>query len=59
MVNLGSRAHRSFSETEALVDGVERCGGAGRWQDIKRLEYRALTRRSAVDLKDKCGRCPV
>jgi len=37
------------------VDGVERCGGAGRWQDIKRLEYRALARRSAVDLKDKCG----
>ena len=35
------------------MDGVERCGGAGRWQEIKRLEYHALMQRSAVDLKDK------
>ena len=35
------------------MDGVEQCGGAGRWQEIKRLEYHALTQRSAVDLKDK------
>ena len=35
------------------MDGVEQCGGAGRWQEIKRLEYHALTLRSAVDLKDK------
>mmetsp|Transcript_8844 Transcript_8844/g.26495 ORF Transcript_8844/g.26495 Transcript_8844/m.26495 type:complete len:787 (+) Transcript_8844:200-2560(+) len=40
-------------ETEALVDGVERCGGAGKWQDIKRLGLPPLQGRSAVDLKDK------
>lgn len=40
-------------ETEALVKGVESCGGAGKWQDIKRLGLPQLQGRSAVDLKDK------
>lgn len=44
---------RTREETEALVDGVEACGGAGHWQDIKRLGYPAIAARSAVDLKDK------
>jgi len=35
------------------VEGVDRCGGAGRWQDIKRLGLAPLQGRSAVDLKDK------
>ena len=35
------------------MDGVEACGGAGHWQDIKRLGYPAIAARSAVDLKDK------
>lgn len=40
-------------ETEALVEGVHQCGGAGKWQDIKRLGLLPLQGRSAVDLKDK------
>lgn len=44
---------RTREETEALVEGVEHCGGAGHWQDIKRLGYPAIAARSAVDLKDK------
>ncbi len=47
------QCHRTREETEALVDGVEACGGAGHWQDIKRLGYPAIAARSAVDLKDK------
>jgi len=39
-------------ETEALVDGVTKCGG-GKWADIKKLGLKAIERRSAVDLKDK------
>ncbi len=41
-----------MEETEALVAGVETCGG-GKWADIKKLGLRAIERRSAVDLKDK------
>lgn len=41
-----------MEETEALVSGVETCGG-GKWADIKKLGLRAIERRSAVDLKDK------
>ena len=44
--------HRSIEETEALVLGVEQCGG-GKWADIKKLGYNIIAQRSAVDLKDK------
>lgn len=43
---------RSNEETEALVLGVEQCGG-GKWADIKKLGFPVLAARSAVDLKDK------
>jgi hypothetical protein len=43
---------RSIEETEALVVGVERCGG-GKWADIKKLGFGVIAGRSAVDLKDK------
>jgi hypothetical protein len=43
---------RSIEETEALVLGVEQCGG-GKWADIKKLGYDVIAARSAVDLKDK------
>ena len=43
---------RSVEETEALVSGVESCGG-GKWADIKKLGLQAIEKRSAVDLKDK------
>lgn len=43
---------RTVEETEALVHGVESCGG-GKWADIKKLGLRAIEKRSAVDLKDK------
>jgi|TARA_B110000003_G_scaffold217163_1_gene216682 hypothetical protein len=39
-------------EAEALVDGVERCGGC-RWTVIKKSDDPALERRTAMDLKDK------
>ncbi|BDA41927.1 probable telomere repeat-binding protein 6 at C-terminar half [Coccomyxa sp. Obi] len=42
----------SVEETEALVVGVERCGG-GKWADIKKLGFPVIAQRSAVDLKDK------
>ncbi|EIE25455.1 hypothetical protein COCSUDRAFT_61672 [Coccomyxa subellipsoidea C-169] len=42
----------SIEETEALVVGVERCGG-GKWADIKKLGFPIIAQRSAVDLKDK------
>ena len=41
-----------MEETEALVAGVERCGG-GKWAEIKKLCFAAIERRSPVDLKDK------
>ena len=41
-----------MEETEALVVGVERCGG-GKWADIKKLGFPVIAQRSAVDLKDK------
>lgn len=41
-----------MEETEALVAGVEACGN-GKWADIKKLGFRAIDGRSAVDLKDK------
>jgi hypothetical protein len=43
---------RSIEETEALVMGVEQCGG-GKWADIKKLGFQVIAARSAVDLKDK------
>ncbi len=43
---------RSIEETQALVLGVEQCGG-GKWADIKKLGYDVISARSAVDLKDK------
>ena len=42
----------TLDETEALVAGVEACGG-GKWADIKKLNLPAIDARSAVDLKDK------
>ena len=50
----GRKVHNPWSveETEALVRGVEACGG-GRWADIKKLALPELEGRSAVDLKDK------
>jgi WD repeat-containing protein 68 len=51
----GGRKHHnpwSVEETEALVAGVEACGG-GKWADIKKLGWAAIDGRSAVDLKDK------
>lgn len=42
----------TLEESEALVDGVACCGG-GKWADIKKLGYKAIEKRSAVDLKDK------
>lgn len=50
----GRKVHNPWSveETEALVRGVETCGG-GRWADIKKLGLPELEGRSAVDLKDK------
>lgn len=42
----------TLEESEALVDGVACCGG-GKWADIKKLGYKAIENRSAVDLKDK------
>jgi len=48
----GRVACRSVEETEALVIGVERCGG-GKWADIKKLGFPVIAQRSAVDLKDK------
>jgi hypothetical protein len=43
---------RTAEETESLVRGVELCGG-GKWAEIKKLNFRAIQKRSAVDLKDK------
>jgi hypothetical protein len=43
---------RTAEETEFLVRGVELCGG-GKWAEIKKLNFRAIQKRSAVDLKDK------
>ncbi len=48
----GAGLGRSIEETEALVVGVERCGG-GKWADIKKLGFPIIAQRSAVDLKDK------
>ena len=50
----GRKVHNPWSveETEALVRGVEACGG-GRWAEIKKLNLPELEGRSAVDLKDK------
>jgi len=50
----GRKVHNPWSveETDALVRGVETCGG-GRWADIKKLNLPELEGRSAVDLKDK------
>eukprot|EP00951_Prasinocladus_malaysianus_P009542 scaffold69689_cov48-Prasinocladus_malaysianus.AAC.1 len=42
----------TLEETEALVEGVEKCGG-GKWAIIKKLHFGAVAKRSAVDLKDK------
>ncbi len=42
----------ALEESEALVEGVARCGG-GRWADIKKLGFSAIEHRTAVDLKDK------
>jgi hypothetical protein len=42
----------ALEEAEALVDGVQRCGG-GKWADIKKLGFPAIEHRTAVDLKDK------
>eukprot|EP00873_Tetraselmis_striata_P005472 jgi/Tetstr1/425736/TSEL_016156.t1 len=42
----------TLEETQALVDGVDKCGG-GKWADIKKLSFSAIDKRSAVDLKDK------
>ena len=39
-------------ESQALVDGVEQCGGC-RWTIIKKKDDPALERRTAMDLKDK------
>jgi hypothetical protein len=49
-----SKHHNPWSqqEAEALVEGVAVCGG-GKWADIKKLGYPAISNRSAVDLKDK------
>ena len=44
--------NRTAEETQALIDGVAKCGG-GKWADIKKLGLKAIERRSAVDLKDK------
>ncbi len=35
-----------------MIEGVGICGG-GKWADIKKLGFKAIERRSAVDLKDK------
>ena len=42
----------TVQETEALVEGVERCG-VGKWEVIKRLGLGFADQRTAVDLKDK------
>ena len=47
-----SLLRRTVEETEALVVGVERCGG-GKWADIKKLGFTVIAQRSPVDLKDK------
>lgn len=41
----------TVEETLALIDGVASCGS--RWADIKKMNMKAIERRSAVDLKDK------
>ncbi|KAK9846480.1 hypothetical protein WJX81_004959 [Elliptochloris bilobata] len=53
-VNRRRKHHNPWNveETEALVAGVEVCGN-GKWADIKKLGFRAIDGRSAVDLKDK------
>lgn len=40
---------RSMEETWALIRGVEECGG-GKWADIKRRNYKAIEKRTAVSL---------
>ncbi|CAG9465453.1 unnamed protein product [Pedinophyceae sp. YPF-701] len=54
VVASGRKHHKPWTpeETQALVEGVAICGG-GKWADIKKLNLRAIERRSAVDLKDK------
>jgi len=42
----------SLEEAQALITGVITCGG-GKWADIKKLGYREIEHRTAVDLKDK------
>ncbi|KAK9820374.1 hypothetical protein WJX72_009642 [[Myrmecia] bisecta] len=42
----------TVEETQALIDGVEGCGG-GKWSQIKKMAPPVLAQRSAVDLKDK------
>jgi hypothetical protein len=51
-LSASARTRRNVEETEALVTGVEACGN-GKWADIKKLGFRAIHGRSAVDLKDK------
>jgi len=41
-----------LDETQALIEGVSRCGG-GKWADIKKLGFPEIEHRTAVDLKDK------
>lgn len=43
---------RTLVETQALIRGVETCGG-GKWADIKRLGLQEIVTRTPVDLKDK------
>lgn len=40
-----------MEETWALVQGVEECGG-GKWADIKRHNYKAIEKRTAVGLRN-------
>jgi hypothetical protein len=49
-----SKYHNPWNliQAEALVDGVEKCGG-GKWADIKKLGFAVIGHRTAVDLKDK------
>lgn len=42
----------TLTESRALVEGVEECGGC-RWTVIKKLGVASLERRTAMDLKDK------
>jgi hypothetical protein len=42
----------TLEETQALVEGVARCGN-GKWAVIKKLSFAAIENRSPVDLKDK------